>query len=114
MFLASIVNRLQSAMTREVLFLLENGYCTAEDLDLAVKTSLMPRGMALGLVQRMDFSGLDMVANGLRNGSYQPAPAPDQNNPIFQYTARRIRREKRYGLLFLCGEFLRTDLEDAG
>jgi len=80
-----IVNRLQSAMTREVLFLLENGYCTAEDLDLAVKTSLMPRGMALGLVQRMDFSGLDMVANGLRNGTYQPAPAPGVDNQVFRH-----------------------------
>lgn len=83
-----IVNRLQSAMTREVLFLLENGYCTPEDLDLAVKTSLMPRGMALGLVQRMDFSGLDMVANGLRNGTYQPAPAPGADNLVFRHAGQ--------------------------
>ena len=79
-----IVNRLQSAMTREVLFLLDNGYCTPEDLDLAVKTSLMPRGLALGVVQRMDFNGLDVVANGLRNGSYQPAPAPSPDNAVLR------------------------------
>lgn len=81
-----IVNRLQSAMTREVLFLLENGYCTPEDLDLAVKASLMPRGLALGVVQRMDFNGLDMIANGLRNGAYQPAPAPSTDNLVFRHT----------------------------
>jgi len=81
-----IVNRLQSAMTREVLFLLDNGYCTPEDLDLAVKTSLMPRGLALGVVQRMDFSGLDMVSNGLYNGTYQPAPAPAITNHVFRHT----------------------------
>ena len=79
-----IVNRLQSAMTREVLFLLDNGYCSPEDLDLAVKTSLMPRGLALGVVQRMDFNGLDMVANGLYNGTYQPAPAPSPDNRVFR------------------------------
>lgn len=78
-----IVNRLQSAMTREVLYLIENGYCTAEDLDLAVKTSLMPRGLILGLVQRMDFTGLDMMANSLNNNKYTPAPAPEHPELIF-------------------------------
>lgn len=70
-----IVNRLQEALNREVIFLLENGYCTPEELDVAVKTSLMPRGLLLGLVQRMDFTGLDMVCNVLRNQSIEPAPA---------------------------------------
>ena len=83
-----IINRLQSAMTREVMYLLENGYCTGEDIDLAVKTSLMPRGVLLGLVERMDFSGLDTVANGLRNKSYTPAPAPGEDNPIFGHVER--------------------------
>jgi 3-hydroxyacyl-CoA dehydrogenase len=69
-----IVNRMQSAMGREVSYLIENGYCTAEELDLAVKTSLMPRGLLLGLVQRLDFNGLDMVAHSMRNKSYSPAP----------------------------------------
>ena len=80
-----IINRLQSAMTREVLYLLENGYCSAQDIDLAVKTSLMPRGLALGLVQRMDFSGMDTVANGLRNGTYTPAPAPAEDNLVLRH-----------------------------
>ena len=78
-----IVNRLQSAMTREVVHLIENGYCSPEDLDLAVKTSLMPRGLLLGLVERMDFTGLDMMANSLQNKTYSPAPPPDQPAMIF-------------------------------
>lgn len=69
-----IVNRIQSAISRELYYLLENGYCTPEDMDLAVKTSLMPRGLILGLVQRMDFSGMDMMVNSLKNKSYSPAP----------------------------------------
>lgn len=83
-----IVNRMQGALTREVVHLLENGYCTPEDLDLAVKTSLMPRGMLLGLVERMDFAGLDMMVNGLTNKSYQPAPDPGQPKMFFDAVAR--------------------------
>ena len=83
-----IVNRMQGALTREVVHLLENGYCSPEDLDLAVKTSLMPRGMLLGLVERMDFAGLDMMVNGLTNKSYQPAPDPGAPKMFFDAVAR--------------------------
>lgn len=83
-----IVNRMQGALTREVVHLLENGYCSPEDLDLAVKTSLMPRGMLLGLVERMDFAGLDMMVNGLTNKSYQPAPDPGEPKMFFDAVAR--------------------------
>ena len=75
-----IINRLQRSMNREVMYLLENGYCTPEDIDVAVKTSLMPRGMLLGLVQRMDFTGLDMMANSFRDTGYTAAP-PMQEMP---------------------------------
>lgn len=78
-----LINRLQSAMTREMLFLLDNGYCTPETLDLAVKSSIMPRGMLLGLAQRADFAGLDMTAVALRNGTYQPAPAPGEDSMVY-------------------------------
>ena len=80
-----IVNRMQSAMTREVIYLIENGYCTPEELDLAVKTSLMPRGLLLGLVQRYDFNGLDMAANGLNNKKFVPSPEPDRPKMIFDH-----------------------------
>lgn len=71
-----IINRLQGALANEVYRLVENGYCTAEDMDLAVKTSLMPRGLLLGLVQRMDFTGLDMMVNGLNNKKARTKPLP--------------------------------------
>jgi len=83
-----IVNRLQSAMTREVLYLIENGYCTQEDLDLAVKTSLMPRGLLLGVVQRMDFNGLDMVAHGMKNKKFSPSPMIERPEFIFKHVER--------------------------
>ena len=81
-----IVNRMQSAMNREVYYLIENGYCTPEELDLAVKTSLMPRGMILGLVQRLDFTGLDMMANSIQNKKFTPAPELDRPKMIFDHT----------------------------
>lgn len=80
-----IVNRMQSAMTREVLYLIENNYCTAEDIDLAVKTSLMPRGLLLGLVQRFDFNGLDMVAHGMKNKKFIPSPVIEKPAFIFDH-----------------------------
>lgn len=80
-----IVNRMQSAMTREVLYLIENGYCTAQDIDLAVKTSLMPRGLLVGLVQRMDFNGLDMVAHGMINKKFTPSPVVERPSFIFDH-----------------------------
>lgn len=83
-----IVNRMQSAMTREVLHLIENGYCAAEDIDLAVKTSLMPRGLLLGLVQRMDFNGLDMVAHGMANKKFTPSPVVERPSFIFDRVDR--------------------------
>ena len=83
-----IVNRMQSAMTREVVYLIENGYCTAEDLDLAVKTSLMPRGLLLGLVQRMDFNGLDMVSHGMQNKKFEPSPVVDRPRFIFDHVEK--------------------------
>jgi len=65
-----IINRIQILLNTEVFYLLDNGYCTPEQLDIAVKSSLMPRGMVLGLVQRYDFTGLDISANNIKNASY--------------------------------------------
>ena len=83
-----ILNRLQSAMNREVMGLLQEGYCTPEMMDRAVKTSLMPRGLLLGVVQRMDFNGLDQVMHGLRNKSFTPFPAPSEKNILSEYVER--------------------------
>ena len=69
-----IVNRIQAAISREVNYLTEQGYCTPEDMDLAVKTSLVPRALILGVVQRMDFTGIDMIVDGMKNSCYTTAP----------------------------------------
>lgn len=65
-----IANRLQQCLNREVFYLLDNGYCDAAAIDLAVKASFIPRACVLGICKRMDFGGLDMTANNYKNHSY--------------------------------------------
>lgn len=65
-----IVNRLQQCLNREVFYLLDNGYCDAQAIDLAAKASFIPRACVLGLCKRADFGGLDMTANNYKNKSY--------------------------------------------
>jgi 3-hydroxybutyryl-CoA dehydrogenase len=64
-----IVNRLQRALAREIFHLLDNGYATVEDIDTAVKASLGIRIPILGVVQRYDFTGIDLVDQFMRNPS---------------------------------------------
>ena len=65
-----IVNRLQQCLNREIFYLLDEGYCDAEAIDLAAKASFIPRAVVLGLLKRADFGGLDVTANNYKNHSY--------------------------------------------
>ena len=80
-----IINRIQILLNTEVFYLLDNGICTPDQLDLAVKASLMPRGMVLGLVQRFDFTGLDISANNIINASYVPPEPSKRPKALFDH-----------------------------
>jgi 3-hydroxybutyryl-CoA dehydrogenase len=67
-----IVNRLQAALGLETYHLLDNGYISAEDLDKATKASFGLRIPILGLMKRVDFTGLDLTQKVLQNRSYTP------------------------------------------
>jgi 3-hydroxybutyryl-CoA dehydrogenase len=82
------INRLLRIIGREVFFLLDNGYITAEQLDLAVKASIAPRMMLLGVVQRYDFTGLDLSANNLKNENF-PEPPIDNEPKILSDLVRQ-------------------------
>jgi 3-hydroxybutyryl-CoA dehydrogenase len=58
---AFIVNKIQNMMAMAVNDLLNNGIATPEDIDKAVKYSLGIRLPIVGVVQTMDFTGLDLV-----------------------------------------------------
>ncbi len=65
-----IINRLQQCIQLECFNLIDNGYCDAEAIDNACKASFIPRAMVLGICKRIDFGGIDMTANNIRNHSY--------------------------------------------
>ena len=72
-----IANRMQMCLNQEIFYLLDNGFCTPEDIDKAVKASFIPRAVVLGLCKRADFGGLDMTANNFKNKSYTMPPEVD-------------------------------------
>ncbi len=78
-----IINRLLRALGREIFFLLDNGYLTADQLDMAVKASLAPRMMILGVVQRYDYTGLDISAKNLENPEFFDPPINNRPKSLF-------------------------------
>ena len=80
-----IANRMQMCLNQELFYLLDNGYCTPEDIDKAVKTSFIPRAVVLGLCKRADFGGLDMTANNYKNKSYTMPPEVDMPTTLAEH-----------------------------
>jgi 3-hydroxybutyryl-CoA dehydrogenase len=80
-----IANRMQMCLNQELFYLLDNGYCTPEDIDKAVKTSFIPRAVVLGLCKRADFGGLDMTANNFTNKSYTMPPEVDMPKSLAEH-----------------------------
>jgi 3-hydroxybutyryl-CoA dehydrogenase len=82
------VNRILRIIGREVFFLLDNGYMTPEQLDIAVKASIIPRAMVLGFVQRYDFTGLDLSYANLQNPTFIEAPVDNQPRSLKERVER--------------------------
>ena len=77
-----IGNRLQSALGNEVLHLLDEGYATPEDIDTATKASFALRMPILGLVKRMDFTGLDLSQKIISNATYKIPPQRTKSKSV--------------------------------
>jgi 3-hydroxybutyryl-CoA dehydrogenase len=69
-----IANRIQSAIAAEVYRLLDEGVCTAEDIDTAVVHGLALRIPVVAVMAKADFTGLPLLQHALRNATYQPPP----------------------------------------
>ena len=82
------INRFLRIIGREVFFLLDNGYMTAEQLDLAVKASIIPRAMVLGFVQRYDFTGLDLSLNNLKNSDFLEPPIDNSPSSLVEHVEK--------------------------
>jgi 3-hydroxybutyryl-CoA dehydrogenase len=85
-----IINRLLRILGRETYFLLDNGYVTPEDLDMAVKASIAPRMMVLGLTQRYDFTGLDLTYANLHNEEFVDARRTRSRSSSFPGSRKTI------------------------
>ena len=62
-----IVNKIQNMISLAVFELLDSGLVSPQDIDRAVKYSLGIRLPIVGVVQSLDFSGLDLVADIIRS-----------------------------------------------
>ncbi|MFX1409773.1 MAG: 3-hydroxyacyl-CoA dehydrogenase family protein [Promethearchaeota archaeon] len=56
-----IVNRIQRVIMVQTYEMLQKGWATAEEIDLAIKTVLGVRLPIQGIIQSQDFTGLDLV-----------------------------------------------------
>ena len=61
-----LANRIQHALMREVLSLIDSGIASAEDIDVAVRCSFGFRYAAIGPVMQKEISGWDSTANAAR------------------------------------------------
>ena len=62
-----IVNRIQNYIGMAVFEILDNGWATPEEIDRAVKTSLGIRLPIVGVVQCLDFTGLDLLLDIMKS-----------------------------------------------
>lgn len=76
-----IIPRLQTILMAEATRMLEEGVVTAEDLDKAIKYGFGPRFASMGVVEFMDWGGLDTVhfasrqlADALDSPAHLPSP----------------------------------------
>jgi len=93
--LGYLLSRLQIAMLGEIFFLLDSDIITPEQLDTAAKTGLALRMMVLGLVQRMDFGGLDLTVRNYENPFMRKQLTPRDYKPVKLY---ELVREGHFGV----------------
>lgn len=79
-----VINRIQRLMGREIFNLLEAGVVSPEDMDLAVRASIAPRMQVLGVVQRYDFTGLNLSLRNFMDPDFQDPPFEDLPNQLKQ------------------------------
>ena len=96
-----IGNRLQHALWREAIFLVEEGICDAETVDTVVKASFGRRLPVLGPLENADLIGTDLTLAIHQN----VLPAVDSRPAASPYLAKLVA-EKKLG--FKSGEGFRT------
>jgi 3-hydroxybutyryl-CoA dehydrogenase len=83
-----LINRLQRALGNEILHLLSQGVVSAQEMDAAVRSGLAPRMQVLGVVQRYDFTGLNLSLRNLQDPDFQDAPVDRSPQLLASLVAR--------------------------
>ena len=95
-----IGNRLQFALVREALHLIEEGVCDAETIDTVVRASFGLRLAAVGPMENADYIGLDLTRSILANLAPHLSTATDSFPALDGPLADGHRgRATRHGLL---------------
>ena len=89
-----IANRLQQAMTQEILRLLDEGWAGPEEIDASIRHGLGLRLLLMGQLRKADYTGLDMMRRALANATYTP-PEPIRQSP----TLERLIEAGRTGVM---------------
>jgi 3-hydroxybutyryl-CoA dehydrogenase len=103
-----IGNRLQHALAREAMSLVQKGVASAEDVDRVVKTSLAVRLLFTGPMEQRDFNGLD---THLAIAEYLYPDLEDSHTPLDILTQKV--RAGNYGIKSGKGFFDWTDKDAA-
>lgn len=74
-----VVNRMQHALVREAISLVQNGIASVNDVDLAVKYVFGVRFPSIGILEQRDLSGLDV---NLKVAEYLYAHLEDSKVPL--------------------------------
>ena len=88
-----LANRIQHALMREVLSLIDSGIASPEDIDLAVRYSFGFRYAAIGPVLQKEISGWDSVASAARE--IYPSLS---NTTLLPECLERLVQEGKFGM----------------
>ena len=94
-----IANRLQAALNLECLRMIGEFGISAEDIDFSIRHGLVERLAVLGHMRKMDYTGLEMVRNGIAGRTYQP-PVNTGESPVLDRLIEAGRSGVRSGAGF--------------
>ena len=93
-----VASRLQGALLREALWLVENDIVSANDVDMAISTGLGPRWSAAGVLQVLEFAGWDLLYRIEKDLFPHLSTAPDA--PLLQEMVERGELGVKSGIGF--------------
>ena len=79
-----IINRFLVALQREAHYLVDNGYMGPKEIDEAARWGLALRMIIVGILQRMDYGGIDISVKNLNNPNTMPIPQDYKPKKIFE------------------------------